>query len=213
MIKTLDKWIKRIIVVAAILLAIWLFFPKLHLFSKVENWFKPKPVLIDNTPLIITQIKNIALLNTAVFAQDIILDTVITTQPKTPALINPFALPLAQRKEIVLIVNGKVTAGIDLKNMPDSAVYADGDSVRLFIHSAKITDIFVNPSGVETFYESGTWSNEETKVLLMVAKYKLLIAADNHRLMQKANEKAVAVLTEFLRASGFKQINIIIKYG
>lgn len=212
--KTLDKWIKRIIVLAAILLVVWFFFPKLHFFSRLENWFKPKPVLIDNTPLIITQIKNIALLNTAVFAQDIILDTTITAQPKPGVFVNPFAaLPLVTKKEIVLIVNGKVTAGIDLKNMPDSAVFADGDSVRLFIHSAKITDVFVNPSGVETFYETGTWSNPETKVLLMVAKYKLLIAADNHRLMQKANEKAVSVLTSFLSASGFKKINIIIKYG
>src|ERR1700712_2969060 len=112
MMKTLDKWIKRIIVLAAVVLVVWFFFPKLHLFSKIENWFKPMPVLIDNTPLIIIQIKNIALLNTAVFAQDIILDTVFTVQPKMPVFVNPFAaLPLATKKEIVLIVNGKVTAG------------------------------------------------------------------------------------------------------
>lgn len=214
MMKTLDKWIKRIIILTAMFLAMFFFFPRLHLFSKIGNWFKPKPVLINDTPLIIIQIKNIALLNTAVFAQDVILDTVFTVQPKKQVFINPFAaLPFTTKKEIVLIVNGKVTAGIDLKNMPDSAVFADGDSVRIFIHSAKITDVFVNPSGVETFYESGTWSNSETKVLLMVAKLKLLLAADKHRLIQKANEKAIAVLTQFLNASGFKKINIIIKYG
>src|ERR1700709_1366223 len=171
--KVLDKWIKRFIILATIVLVGWFFFPNLNLIPKFKNWLEPKPVLIDNTPLIIKQIKTIALLNTAIFAQDVIMDTVINIPSKYSALNIPFtSIPFGviERKEIVLVIQGKVTAGIDLKNLPDSAIFASNDSVRINLPSAKVTDVFVNPSGIETFYESGTWSNNETKQLLISAE-------------------------------------------
>lgn len=210
--KVLDKWIKQSIIMVTIILIGWLFFPNLNLIAKFKNWLEPKPVLIDNTPLIIKQIKTIALLNTAIFSQDVIIDTAINTPSKYSALNIPFtSVPFGatERKEIVLVIQGKVTAGIDLKNIPDSAIYANGDSVRINLPTSKVTDVFVNPSGVETFYESGTWRNDETKPLLIVAEKKLLNAAIKHQLILKASEKAKAVIESFLSASGFKKINVL----
>ena len=108
-----------------------------------------------------------------------------------------------------MIRKGKITAGIDLKNLPDSNVFVKDDSVRLFLPGPKITDVFINPSGTETFYENGQWSNDEVVAVKKAARNRLLAEAGKQQLLQKAAAKAKAVLEQFLRLSGFKKITII----
>ena len=107
-----------------------------------------------------------------------------------------------------MIIKGRVTAGIDLKNVSDKDVFVQDDSVSIKMPAAKITDVFLNPSGIETFYEQGSWSNEEVTLVKQSARRKLLAEADRQQLLKKANAKAKAVLEQFLRAAQFKKINI-----
>jgi hypothetical protein len=192
-------------------LGIIFIFQRLHILPSFSNWFKPKPVLIDNTPLVITQIKSIALLNTATLYKEMVIDSISVKQVTLPMVFYPFTLtpkPLELRKQIVLIINGKITAGIDLKNMADSNVFVMNDSVRLNLPKPRITDIFINPSATETFYESGEWSNEEVIAVKQIARNRLIVEAGRQQLIQKAATKAKTVIEKFLRLSGFKKINI-----
>ena len=196
--------------VLLVLLIIFLF-QRLNIFSGIGSWFKPKPVLIDNTPLVIKEIKAIAELNTATMYQEIVIDSSSISTSSMPVMINPFSLvpgPVVMKKEIVLIIKGRVTAGIDLKNLSEKEVFVKDDSVSIAIPAAKITDVFLNPSGIETFYETGTWSNEEVTAVKQSARRRLLAEADRQQLLGKATAKAKAVLEQFLQAAQFKKINI-----
>jgi len=160
---------------------------------------------------VIKEIKAIAELNTATMYQEIVLDSVAISSSPVPVMINPFSFsprPVILKKEIVLIIKGRVTAGIDLKNISDKEVFVQDDSVSIKMPAAKITDVFLNPSGIETFYEQGSWSNEEVTLVKQSARRKLLAEADRQQLLKKANIKARAVLEQFLRAAQFKKINI-----
>lgn len=211
MIKTIYKWIKRTLVLVLLGLIILFIFQRLHIFSGFGNLFKPKPVLIDNTPLVIKEIKAIAQLNTASMYQEIVVDSSAITTSGMPVMINPFSLtprPVIMKKEIVLIIKGSVTAGIDLKNLSEKEVFVKDDSVSIALPAAAITDVFINPSGIETFYENGTWSNEEVTAVKLSARRKLLAEAERQHLLKKAETKAKAVLELFLRAAQFKKIDI-----
>ncbi|MES2777670.1 MAG: DUF4230 domain-containing protein [Bacteroidota bacterium] len=203
--------IRRPLVLVLMVLLIILLFQRLQIFSGIGNWFKAKPVLIDNTPLVIKEIKSIAELNTATMYQEIVVDSSSITSSSVPVMINPFSLvprPVVMKKEIVLIIKGRVTAGIDLKNLSDKEVFVEDDSVSIAMPPARITDVFLNPSGIETFYEEGTWTNEEVTLVKESARRKLLAEAGRQQLLQKADAKARAVVEQFLRAAQFKKIHI-----
>jgi len=190
--RTLYRWIRRPLVLIVLVLIIIFLFKRLDI---TKGWFTSKPLLIDNTPLVIKEIKTIAELNTASFYQDIVVDS-----------IAPSSIAFAARREIVLIIKGKVTAGIDLQKMEDKDVFVKDDSVSILLPRAAMRDIIINPSNIETFYEFGKWNNEEITKLKLTAKTKLIQAATEKNLLQTADIKAKAVIEQFLRAAQFKKI-------
>src|SRR6187549_2140975 len=99
MIKLIYTWIKRPLVLIVLALIIIFIFKKLDLF---EVFFKRKPLLIDDTPLVIKQNRSISELNSATLYQDVVVDS-----------IAPGRLSFSAKREIVLIIKGKVSAGID----------------------------------------------------------------------------------------------------
>ena len=184
---------------------------KIKVIPSFSDWFKEKPILIDNTPLVITQIKSIALLNTASLYKEMVIDSFHIQQADLPAVFYPLTFspaPVSYKKELVLVVKGKATAGINLKNLPDSNIFVQDDSVSLKLPRPVITDFFINPSDVETFYEQGKWTNEEVTAVKAIARRQLQQEANRQNLLGKAADKAQSVLTSFLQASGFTKITI-----
>lgn len=99
--RTIYRWIKRpLVLVLLVLIIIFL----LKILNISTGWFSSKPLLIDNTPLVIKEIKTISELNTATLYHEIVVDSIAQA-----------TIPLAAKREIVLIIKGKVTAGIDLQ--------------------------------------------------------------------------------------------------
>jgi hypothetical protein len=140
-----------------------------------------------------------------------VIDSFSTQKTNLPMVFYPLAIApqsVTTKKELVLIVKGKVTAGINLKNLPDSNVFVQDDSVSLQLPRPRITDFFINPSDVETFYEQGKWTNEEVVAVKAIARRQLQQEADRQQLLNKAADKARQVLTNFLQASGFTKIRI-----
>lgn len=176
-----------------LLLVIIIFlFKRLNFFG---GWFRSKPLLIDNTPLVIKEIKAISDLNTATLYQEIIVDSVAKS-----------AITFAAKRQIVLIIKGKVIAGIQLQKIEDKDVLVKGDSVWVLLPPATIREVIINPSNIETFYEFGKWSNEEITMLKLSARNKLLEEAIGKKLLEKADINARSVIEQFLRAAQFKKI-------
>ena len=60
-------------------------------------------------------------------------------------------LPIPEKRTLVLIVKGKVIAGIDLKTLTEKDLYVKDDSVSITLPAAKILEVITNPSDIETF--------------------------------------------------------------
>lgn len=211
--KNNESWIGRLLLLLFGAALLVLLIGRMHLFSGVRDWFRSKPVLIDNTPLVIKEIKSIAELNTVVMYQELVIDSTATVPAAIPAIINPFTFnvtPLVSQKQIVLIVKGRVKAGLNLGNLSGERVFVKDDSVNIVIPRATITDVFINPSDIETFYENGKWTNQEVTIVKQSARRKLLAEASRQGLLGRAEARARSVITQFLRTAGFKKIEITV---
>jgi hypothetical protein len=205
----MNKYLKKIffwllgIVVLLFVLRNWL-----------PSWINPfarKPLLIENTTILIQKVKSIAQLVSIEATDEVVVDSMILTQPSKVSTIatifNP-ALGLPGKRSIVIIGKGKIRAGIDLQQLHDSDINRRGDTLLVKLPKAKVLDAILNPSDFEIFDENGQWSNEEVRVLKKAAKDKLIKRAIEQNLLIKANERSIAVMRSFLQAAGAKQIVI-----
>lgn len=181
-------WVKIILLLAAILV--------LKKMNWLPSWdiFSSKPVIIDDTPILIKDIRSLGQVITATYHDEVVVDSVIhRTFPQ---------LPITDDK-LVIIASGKVLAGIDLKLLADSSVTVTKDTVRMQFPPTKIIDVIINPADYETFEEKGKWRQEDVTAVKLRAKDKITANALNKKIIEKANTKAKAVLEDFFKAAGF----------
>ncbi len=146
---------------------------------------------IDETENIVTEIRKLSEFTTACYYEE----TVIRK-------------PKGKKKEIVLIVKGKVRAGFDLSQLSDSAVSVRGDSLFIAIPPAKVLEVIVNPSDVETFVEKGSWSQQETNELVRIASQHIQDNAVKHKLLEKAEKVGRDKLKEFFKVLHYRYVKI-----
>ena len=184
-------WVKIIILLAAILV--------IKKMDWLPSWniFSSKPVTIDDTPILIKDIRSLGQVITATFYDEVVVDSVIKHHfPQ---------LPLTDDR-LVIIARGKVLAGIDLKLLGDSSVTVTNDTVRMKLPPTKVIDVIINPGDYETFEETGKWSQEAVTAVKLKAKDKITANAFNKNIIEKAGTKAKAVLEDFFHAAGFKVV-------
>ena len=184
-------WVKIILLLVAILI--------LKKMDWLHSWdiFSSKAVTIDDTPILIKDIRSLGQVITATYYDEVVVDSVIKHQfPQ---------LPITDDK-LVIIAKGKVLAGIDLKGLADSSVTVKKDTVWMQLPQTKIIDVIINPGDYETFEEKGKWSQEAVTAVKLKAKDKITGNAFNRNIIVKANAKAKAVLEDFFHAAGFKVV-------
>ena len=211
--KRIYNLLKRPLILVVMVLAIILLFQRINIIPKFGDWFKSKPLLIENTPLVITQIKNIAELQSTQMYVELVADSSITTSAGVAnnALrnIGLITLPITETRKLVLIIKGKVIAGIDLKTLSEKDFLVNHDSVTLTLPPAKYLDVITNPSDIEIFAETGEWTDEEVRAVKISARKKLLEEAARQQLLKKASERSRILIEQFLRSCGFKQVTIL----
>lgn len=179
----------------------------------VKNIFRPEPVVIDQTPILIKEIKSIGQLITYTSFDEVVADSIILTRGSAFVhAFNQFApapiLPSAD-KQLVLIGKGKVLAGTNLALLTDTSISVDNDTIRLHLPKAQILDVILNPSDFETFVEKGNWSNEEVMLVKAKARRKIVAHALQQEILLKADSKAKAIMENFLHNMGYKQVMVL----
>lgn len=204
------RGIVKIVVALVIVVLLYSLLVKLNWLPSVSSWFKASPVLIEETPLLITEIKQIATLLTIESSDEVVVSQVRPVPAGSPKKILDWIspLPLVQAERLVLVVKGKVIAGTDLSRLESNAVFIRDDSVSVTIPAARIQDIIVNPSGTDVFIEEGNWSQAETNKLVSQASEKLRQRATEKGILLKADEQALKVLRNFLALQGFQKIRV-----
>jgi hypothetical protein len=161
------------------------------------NIFSSKPVTIDNTPILIKEIRSLGQVITATFYDEVVVDSTVK---------HSFSqLPITD-DHLVIIARGKVLAGIDLKLLTDSSISVTKDTVWMHLPQTKIIDVIINPDDFETFEETGKWTPEAVTAVKIKAKTKITANAYNKNIIDKATRKAKAVLQDFLHAAGLKVV-------
>jgi hypothetical protein len=206
---------KNSLIFIAAILVIWFLLGKMKLIPSFSDIFSSKAVRIDETPILIKDIKELAELTTMVSLDEVVVDS-ITADPTTLAIktitglsLNPLS-PGYDR--LVLICKGSVKAGTDLATLDPAAIFREKDSVSLGLPPARILEITINPSGVETFIETGEWSPEAFEKVKIKARNKIRDRALSQDILGKANARSRLLMDNFLRQSGFTKVHVYTKY-
>jgi Protein of unknown function (DUF4230) len=209
---TIFRWVRKPLVIALLVLALILAIQKLNWLPDFSKWFAAKPLLIDNTPLVIKEIKSISQLYTAQLYAEVVADSAVMNTAgvanTTLRAIGMPTLPIPEGRKLVLIVKGKVVAGVNLQSLGPKDIFTDKDSIAVQLPPAEILDVITNPSDIETFMEEGTWTERERTAVKNKARTYLLKEAARQRLTSKASEQAVMVMEHFLRTAGYNKIYI-----
>lgn len=199
----------RILIILTAVAAFWLL-QKIKVIPSLKDVFGAKPVVIDETPVLIKDIKSIGQLITYSFYDETVADSVIITRGS--AFVNAFnrlapvpMLPTAD-KQLVLIGRGKVLAGTDLSLLTDTGLIIKDDTITLTLPKPQIFSAILNPGDFETFIEQGNWTNDEVILVKLKARRKMEARALQQNILEKAGTKAKEILKDFLVNMGFKKV-------
>lgn len=203
--KTLQKYA---VLIAAILLIIFLF-QKVNWLPSFKNIFGSKPVAIEATPIIITEINTLAQLITITFTDEVVMDTakIGNGMPSLlPTSIGTILTPAVDK--LVMIGRGKVLAGTDLKNLQEKDINVTGDSIHVSMPHASILQTIINPSDFETFSEKGNWDESSITTLKIKIRNEINHRAIQQNILQKADARSENIIETFLKNTGFKKVTI-----
>jgi len=192
-----------IVIIAAVLGGLYLG-AKLNLYEFPFD-FGSKPLTIENTANVITEIKKIGEFTTACFYEE------IAMQNARVDTVTILGIERHKHHEIVLIGKGRVRAGFDLAKIQESDMNAHGDTLDLTLPHAEIFDIILNPSDFDIEYESGDWDNENTKPIKAAARKQLEEDAIAGGIQQKAETSGLERLKNMFTVFGYKVVNLSIK--
>jgi hypothetical protein len=203
--KTLQKYA---VLVAAVLVVIFLF-QKINWLPSFKNIFGSKPVVIEATPVIITEINTLAQLITITFTDEVVMDTakIGNGMPSLlPTSIGTILTPAVDK--LVMIGRGKVLAGTDLKNLKEKDINVTDDSIHVSIPHSIILQTIINPSDFETFSEKGNWDESAVTALKIKIRNEINRRAIQQNILQKADARSENIIETFLKKTGFKKVTI-----
>ena len=200
------KLLTRCLLLVAGILIIVFVCKRMKILPSFGDIFSPKPVIIDNTPILVKEINSLSQLVTITAYSEIVVDSVKQfTVPILPGVSAPIHL---LDNELVLVGKGKVLAGVDLAKITAKDIYVKDDSVSITLPKAEILQVITNPSDFETFNETGNWSDTEVTTVKIKLRNKMIADAMQQNILPKAAAVANVMMENFLRSVGFKKVNL-----
>jgi hypothetical protein len=203
----------KVIITIFLLYTLYSIFSLFGAWPSVSSWFKSQKITIDETPILVQEIKKISQLFTVTAYDEIVQDSSYFSQPNTQTILQKLTIkqPLLVTNKIVLITKGKIMAGTDLALINEAAIFTKGDSINIQLPAAVILEAIINPSDVEIFEEKGSWPQELIAANILSAKQKMIIRAKENKIIEKANEQAKIIISNFLKSCGFKKVEVFLK--
>ena len=205
----MKDFLKKYILMIVGILSLIFILQKIKWLPSFENIFKSQPVVIDETPIVLKEIKTLANLITITYSDEIVMDTAKIGN-RLPSLLptNIGTLLVPGIDKLVIIGRGKVLAGTDLKSIQSTDIYAKDDSVHLFLPKAKILQTIINPSGYEIFEEKGNWGEPGVTAMKLKIKDEINKRALRQNILTQADERSKHILETFLKNMGFDKVVI-----
>jgi hypothetical protein len=188
--------------IVLLLAIVWMLYnplAKIGLLPSLPALFRGGKPQIEETPVIIQQVKNIAQMFTQTFYDEYVYDTGIIRTP-----------PLNPNKRLIFIAKGEVISGFDLSELNENSIIRRDKSIVIKLPPARILEVIINPSGFETFIERGDITFEETKKFHEDARRIFERNARDKGILNNSAEQGRQMLEKFLRLLGFESVDIII---
>ena len=190
------------------LMLAWFILGRLDILPGIDDLFTKKHLKIDETPILVKEIRGLAEMATVTSFDEVVVDSVFA-DPAGILLRSITGIGDGYNR-LVLVVSGKVVAGTDLSALTDSSFYVFKDSVRLTLPGAKVLQVTVNPSAVSTFKEEGNWTTDAFEKVKIKAREKMRDRAMQQGIIGRADKRAVAIMERFLSQAGFKKVKILL---
>ena len=208
----MSKLLKNVLFIAAFILVIFFVFKKINILPSIKDIFSSKPVLIEETPVLIKEINTLAQLMTVTYSDEVVMDTIklgIGIPSLVPIIGGSMLSPALDK--LVIIGRGKVIAGTDLKKMHEQDITQTGDSINIKLPSATILETVLNPSDFETFIEKGSWSETAVTALKVKIRNEMIDRALKQNILRQADVRSKNIMETFLKNTGFKKAGIYFK--
>lgn len=204
------RLLQTILIALLMVIATWWLLGKLDLLPSLGDVFRPKEVEIDQTPVIIQQIKPLSQLVTITAYTEVTADSSMRTTvgERLRDVLNPFSLEVHNTRELIVVGKVVVHAGVNLEKLTPQQLYISKDSVHISLPPAEILDVIINPSGTDIFLEEGEWNNAAVTSLKDKIRAKAVAEVKNRGVLYQADERARQVLLNFFRAAGFSKVEI-----
>lgn len=202
------RMISRLFFWLLTLMLAWFILEKLDILPGIDDLFRKKQVKIDETPILVKEIRGLAELATITSFDEVVVDSVYA-DPAGILLKSITGIGDGYDK-LVLVVSGKVVAGTDLSTLTDSSFYVLKDSVRLLLPGAEILQVSVNPSDVSIFREEGKWTTDAFEKVKIKAREKMRDRAMQQGIIGRADKRSIAIMERFLSQAGFKKVKILL---
>lgn len=205
----MKEFLKKYVLLIVGVLSLIFILQKIKWLPSFQNIFKSQPIVIDQTPIVLKEIKTLATLITITYTDEIVMDTAKIGN-RLPSLLptNIGTLLVPSIDKLVIIGRGKVLAGTDLKSIQPTDIYASVDSVHLFLSHAKILQTIINPSGFEIFEEKGNWGDAGVTAMKIKIKNEINKRAIRQNILNQADERSKSILETFLKNMGFNKVVI-----
>lgn len=202
----------KIIFIIILILAIAssVFFWALH-----QGWIttKSEELQIEETCNVVTEIKKISEFTSACYYKEIILRETKTRKIVDNSLGNKIAKVFGKKDglvtdEIVIIANGKVRAGFNLKGLSDDDIIVQGDTLTVTLPKVEILDVIVNPANFDVYVETGEWNENKVTEIKKQALEQIKSDAINDGILDKAKESGLKKLQEMFKSFGYNEVII-----
>jgi hypothetical protein len=201
----------RTILVSALVIVLAVFLlRKADLLPSFRDFFASKPVTIDQTPVIVANIRELAQLVTLTAYDEVVADSM--RLGPADILVHALTIPgasLITPDHIVLVGKGRVMAGIDLKLLKEGDIHPYKDSISISLPAASILEVVMNPSDFDTFIESGNWTPDAVTRVKVKAREMLTRRALEQGIIPKAQARGELLLGNFFRAAGFGKVTFL----
>ncbi|TVQ08543.1 MAG: DUF4230 domain-containing protein [Bacteroidetes bacterium] len=177
---------------------------------------------IDNTAIMVEEIKKISQLFTSVYYDELVLDT-FKLVDKAPGerlldamvimrpghgVANGMNYLSFRRYNMVVIARGRVFTGYDFSRLQESDLLIDDRSITFQLPPPEVLEVVINPSDYEIFIEEGRWSLEEAVALKQTAAKLMSQRAIEMGILEQSETVAIDLLYNFFKALGFETITI-----
>lgn len=176
-----------------------------HAFNTLVNPPQPQPK-VDVRSLVLQQVREASELTTAAFTMQAVVPT------EQDATLSGFVIG---KTKLLYIAQGEVKAGVDLSQITSDSVQVSGDTVQLQLPVAQILDQKIDVARSQVYdYDRGflglgpDTAPDLQSLAQQEALKKIVAAACEQGLLQKASDRAKFVVTQLLTTAGYKTVTV-----